>query len=28
MNQVWQIEIVNAQDQLCCIARLTTAIIG
>lgn len=28
MNQVWQIEIMNAQDQLCCIARLTTAIIG
>lgn len=28
MNQVWQIEIVNEQDQRCCIARLTTAIIG
>ncbi|HBQ79859.1 MAG TPA: thioesterase, partial [Erwinia persicina] len=28
LNQVWQIEIVNGQDQLCCMARLTTAIIG
>lgn len=28
MNQVWQIEIFNQQDRLCCIARLTTTIIG
>ncbi|MGL5727960.1 MAG: 1,4-dihydroxy-2-naphthoyl-CoA hydrolase [Plesiomonas sp.] len=26
-HQVWQIEIFNQQDQLCCSARLTTAIV-
>ncbi|HEI8865212.1 hotdog fold thioesterase [Serratia sp. AKBS12] len=26
-NQVWQIEIFDARDKLCCISRLTTAVI-
>ncbi len=26
-NQVWQIDIYNSQGQLCCTARLTTAVI-
>jgi len=26
-NQVWQIDIYNSQGQLCCAARLTTAVI-
>ena len=26
-NQVWQIDIYNSQEQLCCTARLTTAVI-
>jgi len=26
-NQVWQIEIFDQQDRLCCISRLTTAIL-
>lgn len=28
LNQVWQIEIYDPRDRLCCISRLTTAIIG
>ncbi len=27
-NQVWQIEILNARDQLCCSSRLTVAVLG
>ncbi|OSM98965.1 MULTISPECIES: hotdog fold thioesterase [Lonsdalea] len=27
-NQVWQIEVFTPQDKLCCIARLSTAVLG
>jgi len=28
LNQVWQIEMYDPRDRLCCISRLTTALIG